>query len=177
MTVKISVPPWVHTVRVDDVETATLRLTELLVEAQERGHVGRGELESAASQIVEEAFERGVRLLGLVRPPGAPAALLSVLALDLDTPLNEHAATDLTSFLADRGGPGVTDLRKVEIDGLGKVVFLHRANASGAQAQAVVAEPDGERWYLLTVAAQQPDRGPELQRLLEELVTTATPTD
>jgi hypothetical protein len=175
VTVKIPLPPWVHTVRLDDVETATLRLTELLVQAQERGHVGRGELESAASQIVEEAHERGVRLLGLVRPPGAPAALLSVLALDLDAPLNDHAATDLTSFLADRGGPGVADLRKVEVEGLGRVVFLHRTDASGAQAQAVVAEPDGERWYLLTLAAQQGDRGPELQRLLEELVLMATP--
>ena len=40
-----------------------------------------------------------------------------------------------------------------------------RVDASSAQAQAVVAEPDGSHWYLLTLAAQQADRGPEQQRL------------
>jgi hypothetical protein len=171
--ISIPLPDWVRTVRIDDVDSATARLTELLADAQERGFVGRGELESAASQVVEEAVGQGVRLLGLVRPPGQPAALLSVAALKLETPLDQHAATELSSYLADRGGPGVTDLRSVPVDGLGRVVLLHRTDVSGAQAQAVVAEQDGQHWYLLTLAAQQADRGPELQQLLEALLTTA----
>lgn len=168
--ISIPLPDWVQTVRIDDPDTATQQLTQLLTDAQERGRVGAGELESAASQVVEGAVEQGVRMVGLVRPPGRPAALLSVAALDLQTPLDQHAATELTSFLGDRGGPGVTDLRTLPAGRFGKVVTLHRVDPSGAQAQAVVAEADGERWYLLTLAAQQHDRGPELQELLEELV-------
>jgi hypothetical protein len=171
--ISIPLPDWVHTVRIDDADTATERLTRLLAGSQERGRVGLGELESAASQVVEGAVERGVRMLGLVRPPGRPAALLSVAALELDTPLDRHAATELRSFLADRGGAGVTGLRTLPVEGLGKVVLLHRIDPSGAQAQAVIAESDGTHWYLLTLAAQQADRGPELQQLLEDLVAVA----
>ena len=171
--ISIPLPDWVQTVRIDDPDGATQQLTRLLAGAQERGRVGLGELESAASQVVEGAVEQGVRMLGLVRPPGRPAALLSVAALELETPLDGPAATQLTSFLADRGGPGVTGLRSKPAGELGKVVLLHRVDPSGAQAQAVVAEPDGRHWYLLTLAAQQPDRGPELQELLEDLIGAA----
>ena len=174
----ISIPltDWVRTVRIDgrdDVEAATLRLAELLAAARERGRVGLGELESAASEVVEGAVEQGVRLLGLVRPPGRPAALLSVAALELETPMDQHVATELTTHLADRGGPGVTGLRSMPVEGLGRVVLLHRVDASGAQAQAVIAESDGSHWYLLTLAAPQADRGPELQSLLTDLVGAA----
>lgn len=176
--ISIPLPDWVRTVRIDDAEepgAATEHFTELLVRAQERGRVGRAELESAASQVVEGAAEQGVRVLGLVRPPGRPAALLSVAALELETPLDATAATELTGRLADRGGPGVTGLRSMPVDGLGTVVLLHRTGESGAQAQAVIAEADGRHWYLLTLAAQDGERGPELQSLLAELVGAATP--
>jgi hypothetical protein len=174
--ISIPLPDWVRTVRIDgrdDVEGATTRLAGLLAEARELGRVGLGELDSAACEVVEGAVEQGVRLLGLVRPPGRPAALLSVAALELETPLDQHVATHLATYLTDRGGPGVTDLRSMPVEGLGRVVLLHRVDASGAQAQAVIAEPNGRHWYLLTLAAQQADRGPELQRLLGDLVGAA----
>jgi len=89
--------------------------------------------------------------------------------------VEDHLRASVRSLLADRGGPGVTGLRSVPVDGLGTVVLLHRVDRSGAQAQAVVAEADGSHWYLLTLAAQDGDRGPELQDLLAELVGAATP--
>lgn len=174
MPISLPLPEWVQVVRMHDVDTATARLTDLLVDAQERGQVRRGELESAASQVVEEAFEQGVRLLGLVRPPGRPAALLSGLGLGMETPLDASTGAAMASWLADRGGPGVEGLRRVGTDGAGIVVTLHRRDPSGAQAQAVLAEPDGEHWYLLTLAAQDGERGQELQELLLELVRDAT---
>lgn len=170
MPIKLPLPDWVRTIRLHDAETATSELTELLAEAQDRGRVGRGELESAASQVVDEALEQGVRLLGLVRPPGRPAALLSGLGLRLETPLDGPATVAMSAYLADRGGPGVQGVRTVSVDGVGPVVSLHRRDASGAQAQAVIAEPDGEHWYLLTLASQDGERGAELQDLLLELV-------
>jgi hypothetical protein len=168
--IRLALPGWVHTIRLHDVDSATHELTELLAEAQERGRVGRGELESAASQVVEEAFEQGVRLLGLVRPPGRPAALLSGLGLELETPLDIVA---MSAYLADRGGPGIDGLRTGAVDGV-PVVTLHRRDGYGAQAQAVLAEPDGERWYLLTLASRDGDRGAELQQVLLDLVRGAT---
>jgi hypothetical protein len=174
--ISIPLPDWVRTVRIDgrdDVESATTRFAGLLAEARERGRVGLGELESAACEVVEGAVEQGVWLLGLVRPPGRPAALLSVAALGLETPLDRHAVTHLTTYLADRGGTGVADLRSMPVESLGTVVLLHRVDASGAQAQAVIAEPNGSHWYLLTLAAPEADRGPELQRLLGDLVGAA----
>jgi hypothetical protein len=167
VTIRLALPEWVRTIRLHDVETATREFTDLLAAAQERGRVGRGELESAASQVVEEAFEQGVRVLGLVRPPGRPAALLSVLGLDLGAPLDDRA---LRAFLLDRGGPGICGLRSFDVEGVGRVVTLHRSDASGAQAQAVLADPDGENWYLLTLAAQDTSRGAELQDLLVGLI-------
>lgn len=175
MPISLPLPDWVRVIRMHDVDSATQELTDLLAEAQERGRMGRGELESAASQVVEEAFEQGVRLLGLVRPPGQPAALLSGLGLDLDTPLDAQVATTLSALLADRGGPGIEGLHRMPgADDGPTVVALHRRDASGAQAQVVLAEPDGSHWYLLTLAAQDGDRGPELQRLLLDLVWGAT---
>lgn len=170
MAITLPLPEWVRTIRLLDVDSATAEFIELLVRAQERGRVGRGELESAASQVVEEAFEQGVRLLGLVRPPGRPAVLLSGAALELETPMDGEATAAMTAFLADRGGPGIAGLRTLAVDGLGTVVTLRRHNASGAQAQAVLAEPEGERWYLLTLASQDTGRGEELQALLVELL-------
>ena len=174
MPISLPLPEWVHVVRMHDVESATYQLTELLVDAQERGRVGRGELESAASQIVDEAFREGVRLLGLVRPPGRPAALLSGMGLDLDVELDGEVGAVMSAWLADRGGPGIAGLRTFGVDGVGTVVTLHRRDASGAQAQAVLAEPDGTHWYLLTLAGQDDDRGPELQDVLLDLVRGAT---
>jgi len=174
--IKLSLPGWVRTVRLHDPDSATAEFTELLAQVQERGRVGRGELESAASQVVDGAFEHGVRLLGLVQPPGRPAALLSVLGLQLRLPMDGPAAAAMSAFLADRGGPGVQSLRTEPVDGVGPVVSLHRRDASGAQAQAVIAEPDGEHWYLLTLAGQDPTRGAELQDLLQDLVLGATVT-
>jgi len=172
--IQLPLPDWVRTVRLHDPAGATEELTELLADAQERGQVGRGELESAASQVVDEAFEQGVRLLGLVRPPGRPAALLSAIGLDLDTPLDGPAGVAMSAYLRDRGGPGIGGLRTEPVDGVGPVVSLHRRDAHGAQAQAVIAEPDGKRWYLLTLASQDGERGAELQDLLLELVRGAT---
>jgi hypothetical protein len=174
VTISLALPEWVRTIRLHDVESTTYELTELLAQAQERGRVGRGELESAASQVVEEAFERGVRLLGLVRPPGRPAALLSGMGLDLGTALDRQAVSALRAFLTDRGGLGVAGLRSVDVDGVGAVVTLHRHDASGAQAQAVLADPDGQNWYLLTLAAQDPSRGEELQDVLIALIRRST---
>lgn len=174
MPISLPLPDWVRVIRMHDVDGATSQLTELLVDAQERGRVGRGELESAASQVVEGAFQQGVRLLGLVRPPGRAAALLSGLGLDLETPLDGSAGAMMSAYLADRGGPGIEGLRRVSTDGAGTVVTLHRRDGSGSQAQVVLAEPDGAHWYLLTLAAQDGDRGPELQQVLLDLVRDAT---
>ena len=176
MTVRLALPDWVHPVPLGDVDTATARLADVLAEAQERGRVGRGELEAAASQVVEEAFEQGLWLLCLVRPPGRPAALLSVLGVEAPTGMDEHAATDLASVLEDRGGPGLSGVQKVPLDELGTAVLAHRVDASGAQAQAVVAEAAGGAWYLLTLASQDGDRGAELHGVLLDLVHTATAT-
>lgn len=173
MTVHLPLPDWVQPVALDHEDTATARLTELLVAAQERGRVGRGELESAASQVVEEAMAQGVWLLGLARPPGRPAALLSVIGIAAPPPMDRHVATDLASYLADRGGPGLSAVRKLNAGALGTAVLAHRTDQSGAQAQAVVAEADGGAWYLLTLAAQQADRGPELVEVLAEIVAGA----
>ncbi len=187
MPISLPLPEWVRVVRMHDVDSATQQLTDLLVDSQERGRVGRGELESAASQVVDEAFRQGVRLLGLVHPPGRPAALLSGMGLDLDTPLDGQVGAMMSAHLADRGGPGIDGLRAVDTGdalrgndsgsdsgGVGTVVTLHRSDASGAQAQVLLAEPDGEHWYLLTLAGQDGDRGAELQQVLLDLVRGAT---
>ncbi|HEY0637349.1 MAG TPA: hypothetical protein VGD67_06860 [Pseudonocardiaceae bacterium] len=175
--IRFPLPDWVQPVPLSDVETATARMTELLVAAQERGRVGRGELESAAGQLVEDAVDQGIWLLALARPPGRPAALLSAVGFPAPARLDRHSAVELTSYLTDRGGPGVAGVESVPLAWDDRAVLAHRSDASGAQAQALLTDADGGTCYLLTLAGQEADRGPELLAVLRELVAAAVVDD
>jgi hypothetical protein len=54
-------------------------------------------------------------------------------------------------------------------------VLLHRVDRSGSQGQAFVPDAEGDGCFVFTLAAPQPDRGPELLDLAREIVVASTP--
>jgi hypothetical protein len=113
-------------------------------------------------------------MFALVTPPGRPAALLSVTGFQVPGARDRHATTDLLSDLEDRGGPGIAGARLARLEHGRTVLLLHRADSSGSQAQAFVPDADGGGCFLFTLAARQPDRGPDLLELIRVVVTAGT---
>ena len=169
-----AVPGWVRLIPVADLGTAERHLVDLLVDSpdQTRAQARLAEFESAASDVVEGAAEHGIWLLGLATPPGRPAALLSVTGFRM--PLGRHGSTELLSHLEDQGGPGIDGLRLVPLDYGRTAVVLHRVDRSGSQGQAFVPDAEGDGCFVFTLAAPEPDRGPELLDLVREIVAAAT---
>lgn len=170
-------PAWVRLIPIGDADTAERDLATLLVDSQPpgQGHVRVAEFESVASDVVAGAVEAGVWLLALATPPGRPAALLSVTGFRVPGGLDRHTTTDLLSQLEDSGGPGMTGARLVRLEYGQTALLVHRADSSGSQAQAFVPDAEGGGCFLFTLAAQQPDRGPELLELIRAVVTAAAP--
>ena len=170
MTITFPLPEWVYPIPLGQVDTAQQELTELLVEFHDQGEVRRAEFESMAHQTIEEAFDEGIWLLALARPPGQPAALLSVVGIEVPALRDEDSVVELTCSLDE---PGVSALRILDLPGLGPAVSMIRDDASGSQAQVLLTEPDRGAGFLLTLAAPRADRGPELRELLNQLVSRA----
>jgi hypothetical protein len=173
--IQFPLPEWVRLIPIADVDTAERNLVQLIADSQEGGQVGLAEYESAAIDVIEGAVEQGIWVLGLATPPGRHAALLSVTGFQVPVTLDRHATTDLLSYLEDHGGPGISGLRFAQLGYGQTALLLHRTDRSGSQAQAFVPTADGRGCFLFTLAAQQPDRGPELLELIHDIITTATP--
>lgn len=170
-------PEWVRLIPVSDVDTAEQNLVALLTGESQEGQARQAEYESVASEVVEGAVEQGIWVLGLVTPPGRPAALLSVTGFRLPVTVDQHTTTDLLSYLEDHGGPGIAGLRFVQLD-YGKTALLfHRTSDAGSQAQAFVPDANGQGCFLFTLAAQHPDRAPELAQLLLDIIASPPPRD
>lgn len=170
-TVRFPLPEWVRLVPIAAADAAERTLTELIADSQEDGQTGRAEYEAAASDVIEGAVDQGVWALGLATPPGAPAALLAVTGFTLPVAFDRHATTALLNLVEDQGAHGT---RLVRLDYGQTALLLHRRDRSGAQAQAFVPDPDGGGCFVLTLAATQPDRGPELLDLLRAVVAVAS---
>lgn len=169
-------PTWVRVIPIGDIDTAERDLTTLIATSHGQGQTGLADYESAAAEVIEGAAAQGIWLLGLVTPPNRPAALLSVTGFKVPITLDRHTTTDLLSHLEHEGGPGITGLRFVSLS-YGQVALLfHRTTNSGSQAQAFVPDAPGQGCFLFTLAAQQPDRGAELSRLVHDIITSAVPT-
>lgn len=175
--IQFPLPEWVRLIPIGDLDKAERDLVTLLSGSQDQGQgqVRLAEYESAASDVIEGAAEQGIWAIGLVTPPGRPAALLSVTGFPVPITLDRHATTDLLSHLEDQGGPGIGGLRLVPLGYAQTALLLHRTDRSGSQAQAFVPDADGQGCFLFTLAAQQPDRGPELLKLIHNIVTAAMP--
>jgi hypothetical protein len=175
--IQFPLPEWVRLIPIGDIGNAERDLVTLLTDSQEQGQgqVRLAEYESAASDVIEGAVEQGIWALGLATPPGRPAALLSVTGFRVPITLDRHATTDLLRYLEDHGGPGIGALRLAPLGYAQTALLLHRADRSGSQAQAFVPDANGQGCFLLTLAAQQPDRGPELLELIRSIVTAAMP--
>jgi hypothetical protein len=173
--IQFPLPEWVQLIPIGDVDTAERTLVTLIADSQDDGQVGMAEYESAAIDVVGGAIEHGIWALGLATPPGRRAALLSVTGFRVPVTLDRHATTDLLSYLEGQGGPGIVGLRFAELGYGQTALLLHRTDISGSQAQAFVPDTDGRGCFLFTLAAQEPDRGPELFELVRDIVTAATP--
>lgn len=175
--IQFSFPEWVRLIPIGDLGKAERDLVTLLSDAQDQGQgqVRLAEYESAASDVIEGAAEQGIWALGLATPPGRPAALLSVTGFRVPIAFDRHTITDLLSHLEDQGGPGIGGLRLAPLRYAQNALLLHRADRSGSQAQAFVPDAQGQGCFLFTLAAQQPDRGPELLELIRNIVTAAMP--
>ncbi|HEX6354037.1 hypothetical protein [Actinophytocola sp.] len=170
-------PEWVRLIPMGDSDTAEGDLVALLSDAQpeRQGFVRGAEFESIASDVVAGAVEAGIWLLALATPPGRPAALLSVTGFRVPGTADQYTTTDLLSQLEDRGGPGIEGARLTRLEHGQTALLMHRTDSSGSQAQAFVPDADGGGCLLFTLAAPQPDRGPELLELICEVVTAAVP--
>jgi hypothetical protein len=173
--IQFPLPEWVRLIPIGDVDTAEQTLVTLIADSQHDGQVGMAQYESAAIDVVGGAMEQGIWALGLATPPGRPAALLSVTGFRVPVTLDRHATTDLLSYLEDQGGPGIVGLHFAELGYGQTALLLHRTDISGSQAQAFVPDAAGQGCFLLTLAAQQQDRGPELLELVRDIVIAAMP--
>jgi hypothetical protein len=175
--IQFPLPEWVRLIPIGDVDKAERDLVTLLSDSQDpgQGQVRLAEYEPAASDVIEGAAEQGIWLLGVATPPDRPAALLSVTGFRVPIALDRHATTDLLSYLEDHGGPGIGGLRLAPLGYAQTALLFHRVDRSGSQAQAFVPDTDGQGCFVFTIAAQQPDRGPELLELIRDIVTAAMP--
>jgi hypothetical protein len=170
-------PGWVRLLPVGTTGSAEQDLVTTLADAPPEGHglVRGAEFESVASDVIAGAVGVGSWLLALATPPGRPAALLSVTGFQVPGTAGRHTTTELLSQLADRGGPGMAGASLVRLEHGQTVLLTHHTDSSGSEAQAFVPDADGRGCFLFTLAASQPDRGPELLGLIRDVVTTAVP--
>jgi hypothetical protein len=173
--IQFPMPDWVRLIPISDVDTAERNLVTLLAGPPDQGQSRLAEYESVASEVIEGAAEQGIWVLGLAIPPGRPPALLSVTGFRLPITVDRHTTTDLLSYLEDHGGPGIAGLRFVPLGYDKTALLFHRNSDSGSQAQAFVPDANGQGCFLFTLAAQHPDRGAELARLLRDIINTAMP--
>jgi hypothetical protein len=167
-------PEWIHMIPIGDADTAERDLVTLLTDSRHQGQaqIRLAEFESAASDVIAGAVDQGIWMLGLVTPPSQPAALMSVTGFRVPITLDKHTTTDLLSHLERHGGPGIAGLRFARLAHAQTALLLHRTGRSGSQAQAFIPDTDGGGCFLFTLAAPQPNRGPNLLELLHDIITT-----